>query len=548
MRSDNSALDFILQTDLKQFIASDLGKEAWITVYHSFQDDSKNGAIFCALVPRSKLAEVLDDSSWELSIGNGLPSCVERNDGDEDVVLYERFGNSDGIEPLVIKRVFHDLKPSYLEIVEEFRLFHNLYHDVPSNSYLSIDNGGSEEEIVRVESENTVRVKVKALRQFLALKDMYFVIYFDIVQFSMIPPREFDSEEIESVVKGDDFIYSFHIDSAELASDTKKSFSRLLGKKVILPFSKEKSGKWPYDDRSQRYVEFIIGVNDNGDNIVYSCKPSDLANNFGANRHAPDFLTPVFFRREVLNKYYAHPEKYSVEDSYLRCGSLWVLRLDNNHERYVVVFLGDLGQILPYQEQQYWASFNVPPDGGISRVYYQRSIMGEFADPESADLLFKQHFESFQRSWFEKFEWYLFQPLEKGDQHLFASLHLPLTNDQAEFDNQTLAIAKILIDSLNEKELARQVTKLPADAKGITKFQKFLESQNLKDSASVISFLRNLWDLRSTGIGHRKGENYQKAAAVFGIGQRDLGTVFDGMLRQAILMMDILEEHFLLAS
>jgi hypothetical protein len=53
----------------------------------------------------------------------------------------------------------------------------------------------------------------------------------------------------------------------------------------------------------------------------------------------------------VLTKYYAHPERYSVEDGFLRCQGLWGLKLDNNHHEYIIVFLGDLGRDLPSDEQ-----------------------------------------------------------------------------------------------------------------------------------------------------------------------------------------------------
>lgn len=30
------------------------------------------------------------------------------------------------------------------------------------------------------------------------------------------------------------------------------------------------------------------------------------------------------------------------------------LRLDDNHEKYISVYLGDIGKSLSYEEQQYW--------------------------------------------------------------------------------------------------------------------------------------------------------------------------------------------------
>lgn len=129
----------------------------------------------------------------------------------------------------------------------------------------------------------------------------------------------------------------------------------------------------------------------------YTCNPNELADYFGNNPGAPHYLIPVFFRRDVLTKYYSKPELYSVKDGYLRCGGLWGLRIDNNHEKYVVVYLGDLGRDLPPGERAYWKSFNVTPDGTISDVNWKRHFLGQFTDPEKADLVFKLQFNFFQK-------------------------------------------------------------------------------------------------------------------------------------------------------
>jgi aspartyl-tRNA(Asn)/glutamyl-tRNA(Gln) amidotransferase subunit A len=47
-------------------------------------------------------------------------------------------------------------------------------------------------------------------------------------------------------------------------------------------------------------------------------------------------LTPVFFRRAVLAKYLAEPERYEVGDGDLRCSGFWSLRMDNDHPQHVV--------------------------------------------------------------------------------------------------------------------------------------------------------------------------------------------------------------------
>ncbi len=84
-------------------------------------------------------------------------------------------------------------------------------------------------------------------------------------------------------------------------------------------------------------------------------------------------MTPVHFDKKVLDKYYGQPSKYSVEDSYLRCASLWGLQMDNHHNNKVCVWLGDLGRDLPYQEQLHWRSHNIPPEGGVSKTYFKKA-------------------------------------------------------------------------------------------------------------------------------------------------------------------------------
>ncbi|NEQ78719.1 MAG: hypothetical protein F6K23_40460 [Okeania sp. SIO2C9] len=78
------------------------------------------------------------------------PVCfVSHNQGGEQEVTYLRFGNSDGIETFVIHRSFHGIRESYNEIIEEFRHFHNLYHDVEKNQLLKFDERGDEKVVVK---------------------------------------------------------------------------------------------------------------------------------------------------------------------------------------------------------------------------------------------------------------------------------------------------------------------------------------------------------------------------------------------------------------
>lgn len=534
----------LLQSDWRQNKLERIGSGPLITVYSVSSTDTRKEAIYSALIPNEQVERVLDGPSWDLSIGNGMPGCSVYTAPEGDKVTYHRFGDDDGIEPLIISRDFHGLKESYKEILEEFRHFHNLYHDRRNDHYIKFADSGNEEVIVRV-TPDAITVRLKEIRQFLAIKEMHLAVFFDVVEYSALELSDIPEEHREAEVHEGLVRYKFYVSESKFfSSPTRKTLSRLLGKKLIPPFSKEKSGFWPYEEKSEKFEEFIIDVNAEGDPVTYSSDPDGLANYFGANPHAPHYLTPVFFRREVLAKYYANPEKYSISDGQLYCAGLWGLRLDNNHPKYVIAFLGDLGR-LHHEEQKYWRSFNVVPEGGVSRVNFQRSFLGEFADPEKVDLLFKYIFEQFQEGWAEEKGWPLFKPLAEGDKHLYTALHVPLTNDQAEFDGQVLSLTKIIIDSLNEEQLAAAVGGADPESKGISKLEKFLVQAAVPSYQDHVKFLRNLQSLRSAGVGHRKGRNYEKVAKEFGLGEKEQAEVFEDILRRAVLFIQALADHFL---
>lgn len=535
---------YLLQLDNRDQLRLGFDSGPWITAYRNVNTETENSGIFCALIPSVSLDDALREPSWDLRIGSGMPGCTVRYEGDSEVTSYDRFGDHGGIEPLIILRSFHGVRERYVEVLEEFRLFHNLYHDCQSDQYIKFDDNDDEEVILTVEPQ-VVKVRLKEVRQFLALKEMHLAVYIDSIRFSPLPINEIDSAEREDNYQGQLVRYSFHAMAAPNSSRGKhQSCSLLLGKWLIPPFPKERSGKWPYESSKQEYEEFVIGQDPNGDPVSYSCEPDRLANYFGANPQAPHYLTPVFFRREVLGKYYANPAKYTVGDGGLTCGALWDLRMDNNHERYVIVYLGDLGS-LSHTEQLYWKSFNIPPEGTISSVAYRRHFGAEFANAEKADLLFKYSFERFQQAWHDRFGWRLFRPFTPEDEHLFKGLRIPLTNDQGEFDPQVLALTKLLIDSLNEPEIEKELEKTEPGWKSIAKFDAFLRVKKLPDREEHVKFLRELQELRSTGAGHYKGKEYEKVAARFGIGSKDLRLVFEEILRGAIAFLESLTCYFL---
>jgi hypothetical protein len=533
----------LLQHDFRQEIEQ-LDTKPWLTVYSNHRGPDGNGGCFCALVSKDKVAKVMGRDSWDLMIGNGLPGFSQSFGGKTPQTTYHRFGSDDGIEPLVFVRSFHGLKPDFIELLEEFRHLLNLYYDRFNERYLRFDDNG-EEDVVAEVTRDRVRIKTRPLRQFLAVRQLHLAVLFDSVAFGPSDPAEIESIERELTVRRPDVRYSLHVGDDTIDGRT---FSRLLGKRLITPLPIEESGIWPYEEKPKPHVEFSIGLDEQGKEVLHSCAPEKLANYFGENQGSPHFLTPVVFRREVLKKYFDHPEKYEISDGYLRCAGLWGLRLDNDSEDRVTVFLGDLGQTLSYEEQHYWRSFNIAPVGDgkdLSETNVKRSFGGEFADPTSPDLVFKWKLTEFQEQWQKRFGWQLIRLLRDEDAHVFKKLRVPLTKSLAEFEDQLLGLTKVLVDSLNDSEIAKALNGPLPDEKSIAKLKRFLEGKGYPSIRRDVDFLLLLQKARSSGAAHRKGDSFEKVAKKLGLTTQQCSEVFSNLLRRAIEMIDGLTEFFL---
>ena len=247
------------------------------------------------------------------------------------------------------------MRPDYLELSEQFRFFHRLFEDRDTGRFVKIDDGGREE-VIATSIDSSICVRLREVRQYLAIREMVLLLQFDIKVFSLLPLAEIGIEEGGQNVHEGDLCYGLHFDDiGEVNGGRVRGFSRLIGFRVVHPLPKEKSGFPGFaEDTADEPVSFIIGVDDVGEPLTYSSDPDGLANYFGANPDAPNYITRVEFDRKVLDRYYQQPSRYSVEGSYLRCGSLWGMTIDNHSDERVIAWLGDLGRDLPYHDRLHW--------------------------------------------------------------------------------------------------------------------------------------------------------------------------------------------------
>lgn len=534
-----SIQDIYRQVSNREYLENAYGRELWVQVSGHRELNKADAGFWAAFIPLDQVDDVFRAVGWDSHVGTQAPCFVQNRFGTSYQRLQKDFC---ACENIVHYREFYGIKPDYVEFVEEFRLLNNLYHDSVSDTYYEILDNGECTEVAKVESQTCAFVKLQFLMRYASARQMALLLFFDIrtnIRGDFL--HNGLSEFSETYKKGNLF---YEIWGGENKGGNPSVYSVLMGKRVILPKPVEECGYWPYE-KKRSYNDFIIGIDDYGEPQTFTSNPDKLANYFGANPEAPHYLTPVFFKKEVLQRYLSHPDRYSVEDGYLRCQSLWGMSIDNHHKDYVAAYLGDLGRDLPEQEQNHWLQYNIATSEKLSTVAFQRDFLCMFAESDMSDLQFKAGFKNFQKKWRQSFSWDLFLPLADSDEYNFKLLRIPITESQEEFDHQVLSLVKTIIDSLNEKEIVKQL-KNSGDLKGgISKLERWLSEQGIPQFEPHIKFLRNLQELRSTGTGHRKGKGYEKIKQEFGLSSSNFAEVFDSILSQANAFLSFLIESFL---
>ena len=566
--SNQAELDKLLQREWRENVIPALGKrpnDLWIPIYQSRKNEGKVSlAIDSVLIPNENVEELLQTADWGRHVHYLQPGFTGGSE-DTDPVYHRFVGSEYGIEPLVIQRNFHGLKPDTIEILEEFRLYHNLYEDRQSSKMMKFDAGGNEVDVVRCE-DDLVQVTRKDLRQFLAARDLSLLVLYD-RRYHVGQRLEVANDARSKFVKTDSFVYRFDVfDSCDFVDGRPETYSRLLGKNVIEGLAREKCGIWPYDDEPIRELEkFIIGVDENEDAILaysspYSYGAATNELELPEDYEVPDHLTKVFFDRRVLNKYRNEHTKYTVSDGLLECGSKWHLQLDNNNPKYVIVWLGDLGRDLPSTEHKHWKAHNVHPDGHMSESHIRSQLPSTIeealnpGEPEDSALRLVRRYQSLSAKWLSAFGWHLFQPLREADSEILETLHIPPTEEVSAFDREMLKLSKLLCDSINVKKIRQAIRNeepdydsMDADGhekKPIIILDDYLTRSEFEQREVLIDYLRMVQDLRSTGSAHRKGNKYSKVAKSVGLDSRPPSEVADEIYGVLADCFRCLCEHF----
>lgn len=485
--------------------------------------------ISCLLkADKHSLNKFFKRKSWEINNEFGIPQKYykphygEKYD-DETTIKRENII----YKPFIFRRYFNGYIPGYYQIIEHFLLYYNCFWDKNKQEYLALEASGKLKTVVKfIENEigTIVIVDNHYLRDYLAVKGMLLARFHDF-------RRRIDEKFLTSA--SDKGNKKAEINSENLSFDlilfedimlnNGNTCSRLLGKDVLYGYERPKDHSFDLEKDENDFLKFIVDRNNEGKEVLSTCNPDVLSSYFddNGNKH---YLTPIYFKKEVLNKYYAEPKKYRVSETMVSFLDFWSIDIDLTGENLVQVYLGDIGRSLQIEEQLHWRQYNTFPKGTISEHRFKRDFLAQFATPtvEEAPIFhLKIEFENLQNKFQELYQLELFKNLAPNDQHLYQTLHIPNTEEWKELDEQLLAIAKITTDSFNNKSLVKLTSKKIGETgvngkqiKGLLAlFYEFLviniEDENLVNE--IIEPFNVVQALRSSSVAHRKSKSLDKA-------------------------------------
>lgn len=418
-----------------------------------------------------------------------------------------------GGEKLIFWRSFTGVSRGPTPVELSQKLIHSLdLHFVPErNAYCRLDSHGDIEDVVRVihqaaesdrDSVDVVTIQRSELDKFMALSKQCLVLRFD---FTRVRWGSFAGwGQLHRYVKNATDLY-YH-------GGTEGQGSYCNGVMIVRPqvTVTELVKRWKAEENrvNKKYATFKIYDRKNDVNVETSCAPECLSNYFQKS-DLPWEISPAFFRAEVLHRFKADPEKYSLEDRSISCRNAWYLKTyDINEAGQVHTYIGYLAD-LPYEEQLYWQAFNEWPKGLISRRAFQTDIIGDWYlehEPLSALKHTISQLDAAPPVWWKK----------RGED-LADAVHYPATDSVKEWADEILALDQFLVEGFLLKPLRTLAEEQARTIEGnwgpLRVLQEVLSASGHSDDSAkaLVLPMQRLHALRTEVKGHATVEKKRAA-------------------------------------
>lgn len=276
----------------------DSNPSGWVVVEEHFFNSNEHGGRGCVLVKAGNEEDALSDTTW---IGRDLGgfsvwSSPGGDSGHDSGLAEDRGGVT--TEFFIQARNAAGTSLPQIDVSHPFLWFWDAF-EVP-NGWHYVSAAGREHELIRYErSEEAwkVEVRVQELRTFLNTSEKSAIIQVEYV--TKIEEGSF--ERADSDFHNGWAHVDFHAVADFLTGSDRPSMSRLFGQYVLSGQRTARRPRWEEFHSATEHPSFIYGIDsETGKHLTHSCNPEELGTYFDQDNSRLHYLTPIYFKREVL--------------------------------------------------------------------------------------------------------------------------------------------------------------------------------------------------------------------------------------------------------
>ena len=452
-------------------------------------------------------------------------------------------------QQLVFAREFHGLKADEAvtyEILQEYSHISEIHWRPEESAYCRFNEHGDFDPIVSITSSRDaggvtlVSFKRAQFEQYLAASHSVLIQMFD---FKFYRSGEFPEwpEDLEEAVRQSD-----HVIYRQKINPGKASYTR--GVQIVPPHRPEEEifesikNRWHTDSDSPG-VEFIAADWRNKRIANISTDQSGTTNYFQTSDNSLPFeVSPAFFRPEVLLKYKADQDKYTVSEELrsITCRGAWELRsYDINDEGQVHAYICDLRN-LPYEEQMYWRGFNEKPKSWISKRAIQNDFKAEWSEvirPLEKALHVLRRWSESDVAW-----WTL---LEEA---LLARVSTPRTTSRDEWAREFKGLAKLVVEGFQIRAIRTRLQEsgieFEREEKSLKLIERFLVGYNALADEGRLAGLRTVQTIRTKVDAHHGGNIARDLARDALMEHESYTAHFESICEMVVGELEMIEKAF----
>lgn len=489
----------------------------WLTIEECYFEEDRHGGRGAVLIRQEDTRKALNYGDYGQWIGHGLGGAGPVYSGNghqsfENGLVVDDSGIT--VEFFARVRGQHDLSDPVLEVSHSFLWYWDAIQDDKGWYYL--DRAGRDQPLIRTEIDrNNWKVEIRALELRRYLADAQRVLVAQVDHVTKVAENGVQRPDLDELEFKDDWAsFTWGYGHQKLTGD-RANFSRLLGQYIVYGSMQAAQPAWEYAKENIDYPDFIYSTDSNtGVPLKHTCDPNQLGTYFDRDDSRLHYLTPLYFNRQVLEKYIADPERYKVRSGYLSCLDVWSVSISTNTAGLVEVYLGDIGRDIPFQEWNHWLQYNVAPEGEMSEDRFRRDILNQWVSSNDPVRDLRIQRSKINDTAQNVLDSHLWRDLDEPDNLEFENLYV-VTNSQ-NFKLAVLSLCKAFIETIDKESLGNFLDISSKSRPYLSLLEELIDE--LGGDRTIVEPFRALWKLRSKGgIAHIVSSEQPSALKRLGI-------------------------------